>query len=294
MGLGSILIPTFLCFAAASSALIRSRWERRQLRVEYYDIPWEEDQELKLAFLSDLHDYCRDFGIDGILNALKEASPDLVLLGGDMLTCQKHAGWTADPDPTLQLIERIAQDYTVIYAEGNHETRLRSRHPEVFESYKRRLEEAGVIYLINDRVLLDKIAIYGITLDEYYYRHLFPGFGKKIPMPQDQILKQLGLPEKGRYNILLLHSPLYLEEASSWGADLVLSGHFHGGTIRLPSKGSPGLMTPQYQFFVKECSGEHVSKNKKTRMIVSRGLGTHSINMRLNDLPEISLVRLKK
>ena len=166
--------------------------------MEYYDIPGEGDQEMKIAFLSDLHDYCRDFGSEGILNALKAAEPDLVLLGGDMLTCQKHAGWIADPGPTLSLIEQIARDYTVIYAEGNHETRLRARHPEVFDSYKRRLEEAGVIYLINNHVLLDKIAVYGITLDEYYYRHLFPGFGQKIPMPQDQILKQLGLPEQGR------------------------------------------------------------------------------------------------
>ena len=65
-----------------------------------------------------------------------------------------------------------------------------------------------------------------------------------------------------------------------------LSGHFHGGTIRLPILG--GLMTPQLQFFVRECAGEF--SEGSTRMIVNRGLGTHSVRIRLNDRPEISVI----
>ena len=100
------------------------------------------------------------------------------------------------------------------------------------------------------------------------------------------------MPVKDRVNILMMHSPLYLEEAAAWGADLVLSGHFHGGTIRLPLPGRPGLMTPQFQFFVKECSGLHTSENGRTKMIVSRGIGTHSVDIRFNDLPEISIIEM--
>ena len=83
-----------------------------------------------------------------------------------------------------------------------------------------------------------------------------------------------------------MHSPLYLREAAAWGADLVLAGHFHGGTIRLPFIG--GLMTPQFQFLLPECAGRF--QEGSTEMIVSRGLGTHSIRIRLNDLPEISCI----
>ena len=288
-----MILTILTVFAAAVlTALLRSRWERRQLETVCYRVSGTGRDKFRVAFLSDLHDYCRDYGMDGLLAALRAASPDLVLLGGDMFTCQRSAGWFAEIGPSSELIRMIAGEYTVIYAEGNHETRLRKRHPDEFAAFRGRLEDAGIIYLINETVLLDGIAIHGISLDETYYRHLFPGFGRKIPMPRDLILKQLGMQARDRFNILLMHSPLYLEEASEWGADLVLSGHFHGGTIRLPLPGHPGLMTPQYQFFLKECSGMHESRNGRSKMIVSRGLGTHSVDLRLNDLPEISIIEL--
>ena len=77
-----------------------------------------------------------------------------------------------------------------------------------------------------------------------------------------------------------------LKEAEALGADLMLSGHFHGGTIRLPYLG--GLMTPQLQFFTKEVTGSF--EHGGTAMIVNRGLGTHSVKIRLNDRPEISVI----
>ena len=87
--------------------------------------------------------------------------------------------------------------------------------------------------------------------------------------------------------------------AAAWGADLVLSGHFHGGTIRLP--GGVGLMTPQFQFFRREVVGRHEAKApaktagpaRACTMLVSAGLGTHSINLRINNRPEIVLAVLQ-
>ena len=92
---------------------------------------------------------------------------------------------------------------------------------------------------------------------------------------------------------LLAHSPLFFEEYAAWGADLTLSGHFHGGTIRLPVLG--GVMTPQYQFFYPRCAGEFELPGRwgeRSRMIIGRGLGTHSINIRLNDKPQVVVIRL--
>ena len=103
----------------------------------------------------------------------------------------------------------------------------------------------------------------------------------------------LGEPDPEKFCLLLAHSPLFFEEYAAWGADLTLSGHFHGGTIRLPLVG--GVMTPQYQFFYPRCAGyfELLGKGReKSRMIVGRGLGTHSINIRLNDKPQVVVVRL--
>lgn len=71
---------------------------------------------------------------------------------------------------------------------------------------------------------------------------------------------------------------------------MTLAGHFHGGTIRIPGLG--GVMTPQYQFFLPWCAGDFERDGK--RMIVSRGLGTHSINIRLNNRPQLVLIRLRR
>ena len=71
---------------------------------------------------------------------------------------------------------------------------------------------------------------------------------------------------------------------------MTLAGHFHGGPIRIPGLG--GVMTPQYQFFLPWCAGDFERDGK--RMIVSRGLGTHSINIRLNNRPQLAVIYLKK
>ena len=102
--------------------------------------------------------------------------------------------------------------------------------------------------------------------------------------------RALGKPDEKRFSILQAHSPMFFEEYAAWGADLTLSGHFHGGTIRLPVLG--GVMTPQYQFFYPRCAGEFTDE-KGRRMLVGRGLGTHSIKIRFCDKPQVLVVKLK-
>lgn len=131
-----------------------------------------------------------------------------------------------------------------------------------------------------------RILVRAVPLDASYYKPLKPGFGRKKKLPSGELERLLGTAQTDAFQILMLHSPMYLKEAAAWGADLVLSGHFHGGTVRLPLLG--GVMTPQYQFFVRECAGLHYAGTHA--MIVSRGLGTHSIRVRINNLPELSCI----
>ena len=109
-------------------------------------------------------------------------------------------------------------------------------------------------------------------------------------MRSGELEQRLGAADREAFQIVLAHCPLYAEEYAAWGADLSISGHFHGGTIRLPKVG--GLMTPQFQFFVKECAGVH--KKKDCTMIANRGIGTHSVRLRINDLPELSIIDIRK
>ena len=107
-----------------------------------------------------------------------------------------------------------------------------------------------------------------------------------------QQLKDRGVSvtEDSVYRILLAHNPAYMNAYKGWGADLILSGHLHGGVMRLPGIG--GVITPQAFLFPKY-SGEMTKEGEQT-IIVSRGLGTHTINIRLFNQPEVVSICLKR
>ena len=171
--------------------------------------------------------------------------------------------------------------------------RERDVYGDLYERFRMELKRLGVHYLSDRSEEINPwIRVTGCNLREVYYKHHFT-----VPeLPMEELSERVGTvaEEQGRtgaekYEILLFHSPLFFETCRKWGADLTLCGHFHGGTIRIPGLG--GVMTPQYQFFLPWCAGRFDADGKT--MIVSRGLGTHSINVRLNDLPELVCVTVR-
>ena len=176
----------------------------------------------------------------------------------------------------------------MICANGNHEIRLRNEkhtYGEKYSEYRQTLKEMGIQFLSDRKLSVnDEIEIYGLNLLPEHYA---PGYPKMKPGFVEHVL---GQPDSEKFTLLLAHSPMFFDEYASWGADLTLSGHFHGGTIRLPFIG--GVMTPQYQFFFPWCAGLFTGKQER-KMIVGRGLGTHSINIRFNDKPQVVVVDIK-
>ena len=126
--------------------------------------------------------------------------------------------------------------------------------------------------------------ISGITLPRECYRK-----GRIPSLSAGYLDQKLGKASDKNFELLLAHTPTFAKTYADWGADLVLSGHFHGGTIRIPGLG--GVMTPQLQFFSPLARGSVTQKN--TNIIVSGGLGTHSINVRLNNLPQLVVLTWK-
>ena len=92
------------------------------------------------------------------------------------------------------------------------------------------------------------------------------------------------------YNILLSHRPELIDIYASFNINLVFSGHAHGGQIRIPFIG--GIIAPNQGLFPKYTSGLYEVKN--TKMVVSRGLGNSAFPIRINNRPEIVVVRFKK
>lgn len=271
-----------------ASLILRSEYEKDCLAVESISVFSEKIRTPKrLVFLSDLHD--KEFGPENVrlIRAIDQAGPDAVLIGGDMMISKGTPGISI----AVSLVEKLAKKYPVYYGNGNHENRMvweRSVYGTLYEQYRDTLKKLGVVYLENDTGFIgEDVAVSGIDLKKKHYCKLF--FESPRPLKEDYLDTCLGKADENRFQILLIHSPMYFKESAAWGADLTLSGHFHGGTIRLPLLG--GVMTPQYQFFLPWCAGSF--EDGKKRMVVSRGLGTHSINIRINNKPQVILLDLK-
>lgn len=265
----------------------RSGYEREHFVVEECQIVSPKIcTEKKLVFLTDVHD--KEFGPanERLLKAVAALWPDGILIGGDLMVAKEGK---CSLDASFRLLEGLAGIGPVFYSLGNHEARLdkeREIYGDRYDRLLKKAEDLGVRLLIDRTVPLGEVDITGVDLSRSFYKKLF--LERAVKMPAAYLARKLGTPDRERFQILLIHSPLYFERCRQWGADLTLAGHFHGGTIRIPGLG--GLMTPQYQFFVPWCAGSFEKEGK--RMLVGRGLGTHSIDIRLNDLPQVLVVRL--
>lgn len=282
------LMIAFLGIAAIAGFFLRSEYEKRHFVTEKFVIcsPKLEKEEVNFVFLSDLHNNTFGRNHEKLLSQIDHIHPDGILIGGDMMICKGKK----ELEPAMSLVKSLSKRYPVYYANGNHEERMkreRNIYGDLYHEFTEILKESGVIYLSDRSVEIDgNIRITGCNMKDIYYSHRFT-----IPkLPENELSYHVGKASEKKFQILLLHSPLFFKECRNWGADLTLSGHFHGGTIRLPFLG--GVMTPQYQFFVPWCDGKFEEEGKT--MIVSRGLGTHSINIRFLNKPQLLWICLRR
>lgn len=239
----------------------------------------------KLVLLSDLHNKSFGKGNDRLLAAIREIEPDAVLAAGDMLTAERGADFTN----ALTLMERLAESYPIYYGMGNHEYRLGlypERYPGMYEGYMAGLKKAGIEPLINETAYLPawNIAVCGVQIDRDYYRHF-----RRAPMEPSYLRKLLGTPDREKFQLLIAHNPVYFDAYADWGADLVVSGHVHGGIMRLPFLG--GVLSPSLTLFPKYDGG--MFREHGSTMILSRGLSSHTIPIRIFNPGELIVIELK-
>ena len=284
--------------AVAAAGLIRSGYERRHFVTEEITISSKKIRNPRtLVFLTDLHDKEFGDGNEQLLTSIQDIRPDVLLIGGDVMVAKPGK---ANLEVTRRFLDGLCEvqahitgensgkPFRIYYGNGNHEQRLgreNDTYGNLYRQLRVLLKERNIAYLSDRSVNLnEEIRISGLNLDQACYRDFLPA-----RMKEDYLTRHLGQADPTRFQILLAHSPLYFEQYADWGADLTLSGHFHGGTIRLPFVG--GVMTPQYQFFHPYCAGQFEKDGK--HMIVGRGLGTHSINIRFCNRPQRLVIRLK-
>ena len=253
-------------------------------------------EEQKLVVLADLHNKKYGSNNEKLLKAIGDVNPDMVLTAGDILTAKPGKSF----ETAASFMEKVAAKYPIYYGLGNHEYRMKiypEDYGDAYDRYISRLKKAGIIILDNEtaeiRIRKMKksesdsdyfiLRITGASIERLYYKRF-----RKIKMDEFYLNGLIGTPKEDVYEILLAHNPEYFEEYAAWGADLVLSGHVHGGIMKLPILG--GVISPKLVLFPKYDGGRF--EEKDSTMILSRGLGMHTLPIRVFNPGELVVIHL--
>lgn len=277
-----IIVPVLLICLA----LIICIHDMTHIKVRHYTLSDQKVQrDIRFVLLADLHNHMFSEKNRKLIEAIDREKPDAVLIAGDLITRERKDYF----EGAVSLLEGLASKYPVYYAPGNHETKLEACQElfgDSFERYKKELDRLKLHLMHNEKLYLkqENIAIYGLELPIYSFIRFSPGFCS------DKMLQELlGEPDSKEFNLLIAHTPEHFLKYANWGADLVVSGHQHGGIIRLPFVG--GVISTAGKLFPKYDGG--LFSKDRSRMIISRGLGTHTIPVRFNNPCELVVLDLK-
>jgi len=230
----------------------------------------------RIAQVSDLHNASFGSGNQKLLSLLRQTSPDIIVITGDMVDSRR-----TDIGSALNFAAEAVKIAPCYYVSGNHEARIDDYH---------KLEEglitAGVTALCDESVSIEKngekILLIGAEDPGFIFTE-----GDDVYALMHQKLASLASADS--FSILLSHRPEFFSLYCESSFDLVFSGHAHGGQFRLPFIG--GLFAPGQGFLPEYDSG--VFCKDSTQMVVSRGLGNSLFPLRLNNCPEIVVAELR-
>ena len=232
----------------------------------------------KIAQVSDLHNAEIGEENERLLAMIEAAEPDIIAITGDMIDSRRTNIETA-----LDFAEKAVKLAPCYYVNGNHELRVLE-----YEELKKGLLELGVVVLENESTKINiknqEIMVIGISDPSLEANELWS-------VEEEVVNDHLGelIKVDDNYKLVLSHRPELLEIYCEAGADLVLTGHAHGGQIRLPFVG--GIIAPHQGFFPKYDGGLYIKE--ETNMIVSRGIGNSLFPLRFNNRPEVVLIELQ-
>lgn len=243
--------------------------EPRLFQVQEVNLPMAKvapGRELRIVHLSDIHirrfnDYFHE-----VAEGANALAPDLILLTGDYLELNRNIRGVQ------RFLELLRAPNGVFAVQGNWEFWARVEG----ENLRRHFAGVGVNLLINERRDLDLQGIPTSLL------------GLDYPSTADSLVRLQQQSDPARMNILMSHVPAFDHSLLTPGTDLILSGHTHGGQVRLPLLPPPILPRFSGTFY----SGLFRVGPADTPLYVTRGIGTSVLPVRFCCRPEITLFRL--
>lgn len=230
--------------------------------------------EVRLAVVTDFHS---SDNADDVVAMVASCAPDAVLLVGDLFDDDIA---NRPPERTLSLMRQLSALYPCYYVSGNHEAWTGE-----MDALYQQTEEAGVTVLrMSSGVLTvrgQRIALCGIPDP---YEMVFSG----APDTEEQLQQAIEDVDSADFTVLLAHRPELLTKYAQFPLDLVVSGHAHGGQVRIPGVLN-GLYAPNQGWFPKLAGGAYTQDG--TTLIVSRGLAVRTRLPRIFNRPEVVLVR---
>lgn len=242
----------------------------------YYTIKTDKlYHSFRIVQLTDLHN--RTFGKknENLIRKIEAIDPDLICMTGDMVNRFDKNSVVR----VLELVQDLSEDFPVYFSYGNHECSYRDRYGEI----RGELEKAGAIVLDNEGTKTDvngeTIAVGGASSYALIEQDKNP--------EEYEFLKNF--EQETAFKLLLCHIPagmLLWNALPNWDVDLVLSGHEHGGQIRLPGIG--GLYSQDEGLFPRYTEGKF--EDSGHTLILSKGLGSGKIIPRIGNPPEITVI----
>ncbi|MGG4407298.1 metallophosphoesterase [Niallia taxi] len=269
-----LFIITLLLFCAVVFSYFQNNW----LSISRFTITSHEitGDGLKIIQLSDLHS--KEFGENQhrLVTKVQALSPDIIAFTGDIIDKDKY-----DEKTVLSLLKQLKEIAPTYYVTGNHEY-----WSGKYDQLEKINKPTGVTILHNQR---EKLQLNGTTF-------LLAGIADpaisneaSAVTVETELAKTLEGVNDQDFVVLLSHRPELFSIYAEHNIDLVLSGHAHGGQVRLPFVG--GLVAPDQGFLPMYTAGKY--EQDDTAMIVNRGLGNSIIPQRVFNTPEIVEITIK-
>lgn len=237
------------------------------------------NSKIRIIQLTDLHNSTFGKENERLIRKVEEQNPDLICITGDLLNMEEE-----NVDIATNLISKLSSNYPVYVSLGNHE--LGYKYAET-EDLIDKFEDAGACVLDFDykdiKINGENIRIGGL------YGYDLPETNEVSRDNEAEFLSNFQNTKD--YKLLLTHMPYGWYQAGSldyWDIDLVLTGHTHGGQVRIPFLG--GLYAPDIGWFPGREMGLYYSEDMERVMVLSRGLGSTEYIPRFNNIPEIVVV----